>query len=369
MFGWLLLGLIPMAGLQLWVHEWAHALVAYLVEYQVLEVRLGTGHLIKRFRLGRMQCLIYAAPFGGWCSSVPISPFHSKWRKALIVLAGPVADVGLLIVLWFGVEPLFRFLGFRGSDLSDAVALYFLTMSYICLSTWYPRHANLYGQRIKTDTLKLWELFRSGPEQFSVGDMYFSEELSMLCCQSLQKGRKWQAGRLFVAAKKNGLLPDTPRFWWEMVVVLYHTGLGRQCYETSRLLMKRTDPRSDFYAGAVDTAVCCAIQLNLRQHWEDCRAALEAALILHPRKLTLRGSLGALLAEMGNERGAREILEDVLARSEAPNDKAIAAVYLAWMDFQKGEFERARFYRGEALKYYPDHRWVKIKLGQVTIPE
>jgi len=60
-------------------------------------------------------------------------------------------------------------------------------------------------------------------------------------------------------------------------------------------------------------------------------------LLAFPDSITLRGSRGSILAELGRNAEARDLLCDVLTYTANPVDKAYSQIYLAWLDAQEGK--------------------------------
>src|SRR5689334_6031677 len=87
------------------VHEYGHYLVARLCGVKVLRFSVGFGRPLFMRRLGpdRTEWVLAAVPFGGYVKMLdereaPVPPAElgrafnrqSVWRRALIVLAGPL---------------------------------------------------------------------------------------------------------------------------------------------------------------------------------------------------------------------------------------------------------------------------------------
>jgi regulator of sigma E protease len=105
-------------GVLIVVHELGHYLVARWCGVKVLRFAVGFGRPLAKRRIGpdRTEWIIAAVPIGGYVKMVderegPVEPEdlprafnrQSVWRRFAIVLAGPVANFLLAIVLYWGL--------------------------------------------------------------------------------------------------------------------------------------------------------------------------------------------------------------------------------------------------------------------------
>jgi len=105
-------------GVLIIVHEYGHYAVARLCGVKVLRFSVGFGRplVTKRFSAEGTEWVIAALPFGGYVKMVDeregdVAPrdlpfaFNRKsvWRRFLIVLAGPAANLLLAVVLYWGL--------------------------------------------------------------------------------------------------------------------------------------------------------------------------------------------------------------------------------------------------------------------------
>lgn len=109
-------------GILIVIHEWGHYRVARACGVKVLRFSIGFGPVLARWQGGETEFAVSALPLGGYVRMLderegPVSPaeqhraFNRKpvWQRALIVLAGPVANLVLAVGLyaavnWGGVE-------------------------------------------------------------------------------------------------------------------------------------------------------------------------------------------------------------------------------------------------------------------------
>ena len=72
------------------------------------------------------------------------------------------------------------------------------------------------------------------------------------------------------------------------------------------------------------------------------------ALLASPNSVTLRGTRGSVLAELGRNAEARALLAEVLADTDSTIDRVFCHTYLAWLDAQAGKRDSARRHLKEA---------------------
>jgi hypothetical protein len=90
------------------------------------------------------------------------------------------------------------------------------------------------------------------------------------------------------------------------------------------------------------------------------RVCLEIA----PGTLTLKGTLGALLAEQGNYSEAEPLLADCLERSPALHDRGIATFYLGMIKLHAGEAKDGKRLVKRGMNMYPEI-WIVAKGQQL----
>jgi hypothetical protein len=81
------------------IHELGHALVARLVGWDVIEVVIGYGPELARFRLGRTLVALRAVPIEGHVLPTPRARKHARLKSALVYAGGPAAELITIVAI------------------------------------------------------------------------------------------------------------------------------------------------------------------------------------------------------------------------------------------------------------------------------
>jgi regulator of sigma E protease len=104
-------------GILIFIHELGHFIFAKLFKVKVLKFSLGFGPKLVGAKIGETEYVISAIPLGGYvkmygedigdevAEADKTRSFKSQslWKKALIVLAGPLFNIALTYCLFFGL--------------------------------------------------------------------------------------------------------------------------------------------------------------------------------------------------------------------------------------------------------------------------
>lgn len=82
------------------LHEGAHALCARVFHFTVPSVRIGSGPLLLRGRIGGTSVTLHLIPFSGLTSWHPGLSEVTTTRRALIAACGPIANLCLAAIAW-----------------------------------------------------------------------------------------------------------------------------------------------------------------------------------------------------------------------------------------------------------------------------
>jgi hypothetical protein len=135
----LMLGAVLSLPLAIAAHETGHALAAALVGRHVVEVVVGSGPAVARLRIAGVDATFRRYPIGGMARSFADTDARSRWRDAVVLAAGAVANAALGLAAFLAVTRLAipeNGLGIALSSLLTAIALVNAGMGGINLLPW-----------------------------------------------------------------------------------------------------------------------------------------------------------------------------------------------------------------------------------------
>lgn len=106
----------------------------------------------------------------------------------------------------------------------------------------------------------------------------------------------------------------------------------------------------------LDGLACLPIMENLKSFLPLADEFSREALEIQPQNLTLKGTRGAILVELGRIDEAEPLLNEVHTTSEADHDQRISAFYLGLIAKARGDLNRARTFAAQSL-IYPE-KWL-----------
>ncbi|HEY1174156.1 MAG TPA: hypothetical protein VGH19_22515 [Verrucomicrobiae bacterium] len=95
-------------------------------------------------------------------------------------------------------------------------------------------------------------------------------------------------------------------------------------------------------------------QLKKMEYLTEAKEWIQTAIRLAPDAITLRGTYGALLYESGELVAAETVLHEVFQNSKAAHDRGISAFYLALLAKKKREWNEARRWLRQAMRWYQE---------------
>jgi len=293
----------------------------------------------------------------------------------VVIAAGPLGDALFLAGIWFLTPAILVKIGYPIPQALLGQHLYFYVFGWITLLYWIPGTATLYGRKLPTDSLQLWNIFRSKPIPKSLLHASF-EKTYIHCFHLVEQNRKMEAARFYLKAKKRGRLGTDPKILSEFAELFGRAGLWKRAFDLRHSLLEKLSPETDAYAEQADLLACISIYENRKDLLAKSRTLITSALKHHPNMITLKGTLGAILAELEEFKDAEKTLLEVRSKSTSELDHSISSSYLAWIHARRGEAEQANVYIAAAAKIEPLHRLVNRKLDEtkailniVTEPE
>ncbi len=343
---WLVL-LYPAAWIALALHEGAHALLALTLKFKIFEIRLGSGRLQKVWKWRGCFIRLFPIPYCGW---VLIAAPGARWyrlRRAAITAAGPLANA----ILCAGLIRLGESQFGKPSGIRDEFesALLLVSAWFLLWSVW-PRSSTLYGRRVYSDGYRILQLpFLSKEKVYEETAHFYWHQAGQL----IGNGEKKRALRLL----RKGARKLAAASNWEgcctfasMYADAGEVDLARTMF-LEVLDASKTEPNSNIRTIAGDGLACLALYHDRPDLLPEARGVMEDLVATFPTTITLKGTLGSILVELGEAEKAEALLREVLHSSRSPIDQAICTAYLARIAMCAGDHESARQHAHKATSF------------------
>ena len=343
--------------LVLFLHELGHAVAGDLVGMRIYEIKVGSGPRILAFRMSGISVEFNLLPLAGIVRAFP-SFSGRRSQMILFTAGGPAASILLLIafvVISDRIEP---------SEFTNAILIPALLsqLQTIFLSLW-PREVQIYGRRMASDGLSILRLLISKePYGTAYKAGYLATIMPYAPSGSAPPVLTAQSDRLAFhlasRSRSDGIFSD------EAILAL-----------DQELAVGDTRPAEEMMVlDALVTDLLCRDFFSYRNEMDRWS---KRALELNPASATLRGSRGAVLAELGRHDEALAMLAN--AEDGQDVNDCIVNAYRALVHFRLGSKDRAADLFKMALSRYKAMEWegwavsrivnsIGLEMGEVISP-
>jgi hypothetical protein len=341
------------------IHESGHILAARCVGIKITEMTIGHWRRLFTFRIGGLNVVIRAAPDSGFVRPESSRQLASAWRMAIFVSGGIAAEALVLFQTW-------QSLGFPRQVASFAelfaafsfVMLLWLGALHVLTNLW-PHQGTVGGSRLPTDGALLFGLWRSRHQRTN------QAALIMLGAQIdglIREGRRPEALEMLEEFRTRH--PENPQL--TQVAAHLYAELGDTHRSESLLRELLAQPLgAEKLAEILDSIACLPIYYDRPDLLHAADAWTNDALRLAPQAITLKGTRGSVLIELGRLDEGVALLREVMKQSECPLDHAISAAYLAKAHHLRGETADMRLWLAKAKSAGVDHRLVKRVVAEL----
>lgn len=380
------------------VHEMGHAIGAWVVGLRPTEMRIGTGMELAAFRWLGMRVSLGSYFFSGFVTADWKGDYSRRRLRDLVhILGGPFATLlaffaGLALFLAHGgpegqpiagVSPLAFAAIFAGQNLSLFLGLFGPDAAVDGVSSKRDLNAAaavLFGE--KTTAADIGEIQQQFDNLIKRGE--WSEAWKYVENVWMASPRYACNLELFVVYVGMAVVPKVERIVSRILANLKPTR-----GELISLLFTRgachafrgdMDKAMSCFSAGFDTALdagekaelcervtCLVIISRLSAVIPVADDYSQRALDLLPEGITLRGTRGAILIEMGRIEEGSVMLEEVFNRTESEADKMICAFYLALANRKLGTASGIQRWREQMMQYSPPkwllERCVELEAG------
>ncbi|HTQ31537.1 MAG TPA: site-2 protease family protein [Opitutaceae bacterium] len=307
------------------IHELGHTLAGHVVGIRISSFLVGAGRKLVEFRLGETVVTWKLFPKCGLVRPVQSQYLFSTYQYVPFILGGIVAEVLLAAALW----EVYQSPTWHDQIWLNPIGRYtLLAAGFFLLATIFfsvrPSMITIEGPTSPNDALLLLNLWK-GRQLFR--DFRYHGEL-------IVKGNIAAAEEI----SKNFILRNSNN---PSILIT-----GAQIFELQGCLDKARQsleqvllsiPKDAALRTQVFDYLACLVLNHGRSDWlQDADKWSTSAWEADPKSVTLRGTRGSVLAELGRNAEARTALLDVLMETESDQDRAYCFIYLAWLDAQDG---------------------------------
>jgi hypothetical protein len=344
-------------------HELGHWAAARLVGIEVTDITIGHWRRLVSFSIKGVAVIIRAAPSTGYVTIKPSLRSLSAPRMVVILMAGVFAEGVLITLVSVGLS--------APENLNSAGDLFtafcriniVFVGSYHTLFNLLPTLNAVGGESRPTDgyqLLHLWKSRRERPAQRKlISDL---QQVDALCVE----GKLPEA--LEVACVLANKHPDNIGLW--QFISTLHEKLGQPDKAETILLdlIKRPSVPAPKLAELLDILSSRVLYQGRVDMFTQAEAWVNEALRYAPNAITLKGTRGGVLIELGHVDEGISCLREVIKRSECPSDHAFGAAYLAKAYAEKGDIEESARWMAKAQTINASHPLVKRIVGELSIP-
>jgi tetratricopeptide (TPR) repeat protein len=138
------------------LHELGHAVAAFLMGMEVVEIVIGSGKTIFELQLFSVACKIKQVPDSGLMYSLGKSAHLYRSREFVISLCGPLTNF-ILLCLALQLPKELVFGNLPGTHVSPGI-MFCLANSRIFIMSMFPSRVNIDGMRLSNDGLNMLKI-------------------------------------------------------------------------------------------------------------------------------------------------------------------------------------------------------------------
>ncbi len=345
------------------IHEMGHVIGAWIARFKIFRVKFGTQPRVIKWIRGTQLCISWF-PNGAYVIAMPLTVHWHRTRTIFFIALAPMFTLGyltMLVWLWSCIN------SFNSEELqpvNNAILLLVILELGGLTGILLPRKIQIEGNETGTDALQIWRMITKPPPDPIVHAIGFGFNQGLY---SALEGKNRKAGRW---ARKLARYPVR-----EETLALQHllslTLLGMEQWEDAKrisgdiLSHHKVGSDAPMRWEAGDIFASAVLYGKDRETMPRAIQLMESIINDFPEVITLKGTLGGLLFEIGKFDQAETILKDVIAKSTAANDQVISSAYLSRIAQNRGAHDEARQYADTAIKLSGSQPVLKRILGLV----
>lgn len=339
------------------IHELGHVVAARLVGIEIAHITIGHWRKVISFVIDTTTVTVRAAPASGYVLPKPTLHFYSVPRLAVFLLAGVVAE-GLVAGFAVYARPDSEVLSFGEMLIAFSHINFVCTGGYHVVSNLLPTMGWVGGEKMASDglqLLRLWTQRRERPAQRQF--LVETQEVAAL----IKAKRFPDALRLLENLIRQ--YPTNHELTQLSGSIYVECGALDKAEEVWRDLLKQPIGSSSLAIAAMDSLSCLPLYYGQMHLLNEADAWTSMALKRSPDAITLKGTRGSVLIELGRVDEGMAFLKEVIKRTDCPVDRVICSAYLSKGYTLKGSSAEARLWMEKARAIDSEHVVVK-RLGK-----
>jgi tetratricopeptide (TPR) repeat protein len=287
------------------MHEIAHFISGRLLGLNPWWLTIGFGATVLKKQFRSFNLTLKAYPYSGAVYSSLFEVQQSRWKRLLMVAAGPLSNAGLLClfarIAVHSHAPSLNATQAISWEMAGANA-------YLLLTSLVPFYVTIHGAKVPNDGMQLFQLLANRSPERPVAS--------------------WRRA-------VNEIEP-------EMLLAAYRSELANPALTA--------EERS----AALDGFATGVLMYGAHEFLPEADRYSEELLRLNPAEWTVKGTRGSILVEKGELDAGIAMLSEVIEKDQSAFDRAISASFLALAELKKQNPESARNWLRYARNLDPD---------------
>jgi tetratricopeptide (TPR) repeat protein len=339
--------------LMLVLHELSHALIAYLLGFQVFAIFMGTGKNRFKFNVGKTTIVLNTLPLSGIVYFVTDGAKFLRIRRFLSILAGPAVHILFVIAL-----TLYLHNNTLESSFENLLFWPLLIVNVFLLAVnLFPwEYTESHGKQ-PSDGLALYQILRTATQQNN-------EYLFLYHQFTAWSAYNRKAYDESVEAIKQGLKlrADSP-YLQNLLGIIYlekeENQKARDVFKNIYDLIPPEQENNEFKYIILNNLAYADIMLRDTTLLQEADALSKEALERTPWLPFVKGTRGAVLVELGNLDDGLRLLEEAKSRHTETSGKANNACFISIAKSRQGQLNESQSYIALAKQLDPDNSLIK----------
>ncbi|MFO1447050.1 MAG: hypothetical protein U1F61_02640 [Opitutaceae bacterium] len=354
-FMWLEFALLGALGLiisylLIVVHEAGHVLVAYLVGIRIHAVTIGQWRRIIELRLATMIVTFRLIPGMGYVVPVPSVNSLSRIRATPFLLGGVAAELIVVVVALNSLPSPQQIVHFPDGILAFSATAVIVIGGFHLLLSLLPCDTSVEGKVFQSDAKHLLNLWTKAEEVARLRTFLYELHEAEVLVGLREFGPAIE--KLQSLSQRH---PDRPSLVKHIGVLHEENGDDTSAESTWRRLLKDPDLPTTEAVEMLDLLSCLLLYRERRDLLQEADGWSQKALQLAPAAITLKGTRGSVLVELGRYEDGIGLLLEVARRSECRVDRVVSSAYLAKAFSCNGNTAEAKRWMDRARSLNPTH--------------